>query len=138
MMTPFPQSYFADQDGDVPPVLGGALAAKEYAFTFATTAATVAFTLPAGATICSFDLVVNTVFNNTPLLSVGSTGVASSATYYMNARAVLATAGPVFSVLWDTSGKWWTKLYAPEPITITLGGTPDAGAAVLVCRYIMK
>lgn len=138
MFLNFPFSYLTDGDGFVPPILGGAEGIKYYAFTFATTAATTAFTLPQGATIVSLTLTVNTVFNNTPTLSVGSTGVASSATYYLNAAAILATAGPVSSALWDTNGKWYTQLTAPEPITVTVGGTPNAGAAILTVRYIMK
>lgn len=137
-MFPFPQDYLADGDTSVPPLLGGTLGTKFFAFTYTTTAASTAFTLPAGATIANFGLVVGTTFDGSATLSVGATVVASSATYYLNAASVLGTAGPVFSVLWATSGKWWTKLYSAEPISITIGGSPTQGAGVLVVNYIMQ
>jgi len=137
-MFPNPQNYITQPGTGVPPVFGGAVAALSYAFTYTTTAATVVFTLPAGATIIGFDLVVNTTFDGSATLSVGATVVASSATYYMNAASALDTAGPVYSTAWATSGKWWTRLDSAEPVTITIGGSPTQGAGVLAVRYVMQ
>lgn len=132
--SPQPFNVATGGNSGVPPMLGGTLGAINYNFVYNTTAETTAFTLPAGATIIAFRLVVDTTFNNTPTLSVGITGTAA---YYLSAASVLGTAGPVYSTAWLTSGKWNTRLAVDTAVTVTVGGTPNQGSAWLIVEYAM-
>lgn len=134
-MFPQPSNYNTNGNSGVPPVLGGTVAALKYNFTKATTtAATVAFTVPSGASILSFGLVVDTAFDGSATLSVGTTG---SNAYYLSAASALGSLGPVYSTAWLTSGKWNTRLAVDTPVTVTLGGSATVGSAYLVVYYAM-
>lgn len=136
MFPQYPATFLKDGDGNVPPVFGGTLAVKVVKFDKTNTTGATVCTLPSGATIIGFEVVVDTTFSGgTATLSVGHTG---SATYYLNAQSVLGTAGPVFNTSWLTSGKWNTKLSAPEPITVTVGSGNTQGAGWLIVYYAME
>jgi len=134
VLGPFPSDYATDGDGFAPPMLGGTEGVK-YFHIGPTTSGALAFTLPAGATIIGFDLDVQTTFDGSPTLSVGTTG---SAAAYLSAASVLGTAGPVFSTAWVTLNKWFTKLTSPTPITVTVAGGPTVGSAWIACRYVLR
>ncbi len=132
---PYPADYAKDGDSFAPPMLGGTEAVKYFNITPTTPAGQLMFTLPAGATIIGFDLDVQTIFDNSATLSIGTTG---SATSFLNAAAILGTAGPVFSTLWVTLSKWFTKFSSPTPVTVTVGLTPTVGSAWIACRYVVR
>src|SRR6185369_17324990 len=120
MLPAYPANYLGN-NGNVPPAFGGAIAELHAAFAFDYVDGDVAISLPAGAQIVGFDVIVNTTFDGSATLSVGHTG---SAAYYLSAASILGTAGPTYSTAWLTSGKWFTVLPSPEDITITVGGSP--------------
>ena len=135
MLTALPINYGADVYGNAPPPSGGTCADNSYKFTYATPAGTSMFSLPPGATLTWLQLVVPTAFTGgTPVLSVGITG---NATYYLNAGSVLGSAGIVTSITWITTN-WFTKLPSGQTLTVTVGGSPTAGAGVITATYVMS
>jgi hypothetical protein len=137
MFPQMPVSYPTDGDTFLAPSFGGTEAVKWYNLTYAiANTATLAGTLPAGATIVGVSLVVDTTFDGTPTLTVATT---TTGTDLLNAASVLGTAGPVYSTAWATSGKWFSKLGSDTPIYVLVSATsPTQGSAWLAVRYVMK
>jgi hypothetical protein len=87
--------------------------------------ATTTITIPGGALLNRISAVVSTAFNGAATLTAGD-----GTTTFVSAEIATA-AGPVVV---DSQLKFYPT---PATVTITLGGTPTAGAAYVAIEYVV-
>lgn len=134
-----PAWYTRDSDGFAPPTYGGALAIKYASFDYTDTTATQLFTLPAGAVIVDFGVIVTTAFNDTgtDLLNVGVTGDTDRFVDDLAGAAAMTRAGAASTM--PTTYLFGTPLTEETPILATYTGEnadASAGAATFYLVYM--
>lgn len=134
-----PAWYTRDSDGFAPPTYGGALAIKYASFDYTDTTATQLFTLPAGAVIVDFGVIVTTAFNDTgtDLLNVGVTGDLDRFVDDLAGAAGMTRAGAASTV--PTAYLFAAPLAEETPVYGAFtgqNGDASAGAAVFYMVYM--